>query len=173
MTFTELAKQRYSCRHYTDQPVEEEKLMKVLEAARIAPSACNLKPIIIYVIRDEENRKAISSAYHREWLLKAPVILVVCTNHGEGWVRQSDEKDHCDIDAAIATDHMTLQATELGLGTCWICNFDPFLCKEILDLPENIEPVVILPLAYPADKPDVNRHESQRKPLDKIVRYEF
>ncbi|MDP4228060.1 MAG: nitroreductase family protein, partial [Bacteroidota bacterium] len=86
---------------------------------------------------------------------------------------QSDEKDHCDIDAAIATDHMTLQATELGLGTCWICNFDPFLCKEILDLPENIEPVVILPLAYPADKPDVNRHENQRKPLDKIVKYEF
>jgi nitroreductase len=154
-SFIELAKRRFSSRKYLQKLVEDEKLLQVLEAARIAPSAANKQPWIFYVIRSEDKRKLISEAYHRDWLKSAPVIIVACADHDNAWIR-SDNKDHCDIDLAIAIDHMTLQASELGLGTCWICNFDPKKCREILKLSEHVEPIAILPLAYPADSADAN-----------------
>jgi nitroreductase len=168
--FLDLAKQRYSSRKYLNKPIEREKLLKVLEAARIAPSAANKQPWFFYVINEESNRIKICKAYHREWLEDAPIIIVACVDHSKGWIR-SDGKDHCDIDIAIAVDHITLAATELGLATCWICNFDPTKCSEILNLSSNIEPVVILPLAYPADVCDTNRHFTGRKPLDDITKF--
>jgi nitroreductase len=172
INFNELARHRFSSRKYLNKPIEEDKLIKVLEAGRIAPSAANKQPCIFYVIRDDKNRSAISSAYHRDWLKYAPVIIVACADHKKGWIR-SDGKDHCDIDVGIAVDHMTLQATELGLATCWICNFQPTRCKEILKLPDHIEPVVIIPLAYPEDAADPDRHITGRKGLGEIVRWEF
>jgi nitroreductase len=171
MEFLELAKKRYSSRSYKAQPVEEEKIMKILEAGRIAPSAANLQPSHFVVIREKKNIEKISSAYHREWLKFAPVIIVVCGDHSVSWKR-SDGKDYCDIDIAIAVDHMTLQAAELSLGTCWICNFNVAKCKEILNLPKNIEPIVLLPIAYPLDSPNLERHNNGRKKLDKIVHWE-
>jgi nitroreductase len=170
--FLQLAKNRFSSRKYLQKKVEEEKLKKVLEAARIAPSAANKQPWIFYVIRKPENLRVISEAYHREWLKEAPVIIVACADHSKGWIR-SDKKDHCDIDLAIAIDHMILQATECGLGTCWICNFDPLKCRKILKLQDHVEPIAIIPLAYPADSPDLNRHAVGRKQIDDIVIWEF
>ena len=169
MEFNELAKNRYSSRSYQARPVEEEKLRKVLEAGRIAPTAANRQPCRFYVLREEKARLAAAEAYQREWLKGAPVIIVICIERAGAWVRAEDKKNHGDIDAAIAVDHMTLQATELGLATCWICNFDVKKCTEALNLPAGTDPVVILPLAYPADQADVNRHETKRKPLDEIV----
>jgi len=171
-SFLELAKTRFSSRKYLTKPVEEDKLLKVLEAARIAPSAANKQPWIFYVIQNEDKRNQIAEAYHRDWLKTAPVIIVACADHKKGWIR-SDNKDHCDIDLAIAIDHMTLQATEFGLGTCWICNFDPKKCSNILQLNDHVEPIAILPLAYPADSSDSDRHISARKSLSEIVRWEF
>jgi nitroreductase len=171
-SFIELAKKRYSSRKYLHKPVEEEKLLLVLEAARIAPSAANKQPWIFYIVRNETKRKLISEAYHRDWLKSAPVIIVACADHDNAWIR-SDNKDHGDIDLAIAIDHMTLQASELGLSTCWICNFDPKKCREILKLSEHVEPIAILPLAYPADSADVNRHDETRKKLSEITKWEF
>jgi nitroreductase len=171
MLFLDLAKKRFSSRKYLNQPIEEEKIIKVLEAARIAPSAANKQPCIFFVIQENENLQKIREVYHREWFKEAPVVIVACTDHSKGWVRSSDNKDHCDIDMAIAIDHMTLQATELGLGTCWICNFDVAKCRTLLELPNNVEPVALLPLAYPADFADTERHLSQRKPLSEIVRW--
>jgi nitroreductase len=170
--FLKLAKARFSSRKYLSKPVEEEKLLQVLEAARIAPSAANKQPCIYYVIRNKDKKDLIAQAYHRDWLKNASVIIVACADHNKAWIR-SDQKDHCDIDVAIAIDHMTLQATELGLATCWICNFDPEKCRNILQLTENIEPIVILPLAYPADSADINRHDTIRRKLDEIVKWEF
>jgi len=171
-SFIELAKRRFSSRKYLQKPVEDEKLLQVLEAARIAPSAANKQPWIFYVIKSEDKKNLISEAYHHDWLKSAPVIIVACADHDNAWIR-SDNKDHCDIDLAIAVDHMTLQATELGLGTCWICNFDPKKCREILKISKHIEPIAILPLAYPADSADANRHNQARKKLDEIVKWEF
>ncbi len=168
MSFLELARSRYSVRKYKNVSVEEEKLKEILEAGRTAPSAVNYQPWQFLVYRDEEMRKQIASTYKANWILQAPVIIVVCGDHSTSWKR-SDGKDHCDIDAAIAVDHMTLTAADLGLGTCWVCAFDAHKCSEIIGLPDHIEPIALLPLGYPADEVDVNRHDSKRKALNEIV----
>lgn len=126
----------------------------------------------IFIIKNKENINNISTAYHREWLKNALVIIVACADHNKSWIR-SDGKDHADIDLAIAIDHLMLQATELGLATCWICNFDSIKCRQILKLSSNIEPIAIIPLAYPADIADPNRHTQFRKPLIEIIKKEF
>lgn len=166
--FLELARNRYSSRKYKTIPVEHDKLMLLLEAARIAPTAANRQPFVFYVITHEKLRSEICTTYHREWLKDAPVILVGCINRTEAWVR-SDGKNHGDIDLAIAIDHITLQAAELGLATCWICNFDVNKCSQLLQLPENMEPAVLLPVAYPDDEDKKLSHLNNRKSLEKIV----
>ncbi len=171
MEFIELAKSRYSSRKYQDKEIEEEKLLQVLEAGRIAPSAANKQPWEFIVIREKENLEKICGTYQRDWIRAAPAVIAICGDHKQAW-HGSDEKDHTDIDIAIAVDHMTLAASDLGLGTCWVCAFDKELCAEILGLPEHIEPIVLLPLGYPADQGDPNRHNSQRKPLEEIVKWE-
>ncbi len=168
MSFLELAKKRFSVRHYQDLNVEEEKLRHVLEAGRIAPSAVNFQPWYFIVVRDEELRKQIASTYRGKWLLEAPVIIVVCGDHSKSW-RRPDGKDHCNIDAAIAIDHMTLAAAEIGLGTCWVCYFNAMQCHRILKLPGHVEAIALLPLGYPAESTDPERHATKRKKLEEVV----
>ena len=170
-TFIDLARTRYSSRKYSARPVEDEKLLQVLEAGRIAPSAVNIQPWIFVVVRDESVRNEFKQVYNREWFKNAPVFIIICGDHDISWKR-SDGKDHCDIDVAIAVDHITLAAADIGLATCWICNFDVSKCSEILNLPGHIEPIAILPLAYPEDRADKDRHKSKRKALDEIVYYD-
>lgn len=168
MSFLELAKKRFSVRHYRDRGVEGEKLEYVLEAGRIAPSAVNYQPWYFIVARDEELRKQIASTYRGEWILEAPVIIAVCGDHSKSW-RRADGKDHCNLDAAIAIDHMTLAAAEIGLGTCWICNFNAMQCHRILKLPGHVEIVALLPLGYPAENADLDRHTTKRKKMEEVV----
>ncbi|NOZ47445.1 MAG: nitroreductase [Chlorobi bacterium] len=172
MSFLDLAKKRYSSRKYKKIPVEDKKLMYILEAARIAPSASNKQPWYFIVIKENENIKKVSSCYHREWLYDASAIIVACANHNISWKRPADGKDHADIDVSIAIDHMTLAATDMGLATCWICNFDVPECCKILNIPEHIEPIAILPVAYPEDKVNENRHTFQRKKIEEIIKWE-
>lgn len=172
MTFIELAKQRYSCRNYDSGYVEQDKLDLVLEAGRIAPSAANRQPWHFVVIRERENLRKIHEVYHREWFRTAPCVIVICGDHDQSWIRKQDGKDHCDIDIAIAVDHMTLQATELGLATCWICHFDKEKTIAALNLPPYLEPIVILPLGYPLDQVDPSRHDEKRKRIGDIVSFE-
>jgi nitroreductase len=169
--FIELAKARYSCRKYDSRPVEKEKLDLILEAGRVAPSAVNLQPWHFYVIREKADLERFYGAYHREWFRSAPCVIVICADHNKSWKRKEDGKDHADVDISIATDHMTLQATALGLATCWICNFYVDKTRELLQLPDHLEPVVILPVGYPLDSSDPQRHADKRKPLSEIVTY--
>ncbi|NMB35639.1 MAG: nitroreductase [Firmicutes bacterium] len=171
MTFLELAKKRFSVRHYQDRAVEEEKLKYVLEAGRIAPSAVNFQPWHFIVARDEKLRKEIAATYREEWLLEAPVIIIVCGDHSKAW-RRGDGKNHCNLDAAIAIDHMTLAAAEQGLGTCWVCNFNAMQCRQILRLPRQIEAIALLPLGYPVESADLERHTKQRKKMEEIVHWD-
>ncbi len=171
MDFIHLARKRFSSRKYLPKQVEDEHLIAVLEAGRIAPSAVNYQPWHFVVIREPDNLKKLAGCYHREWFEKAPVVIVICGDHGVSWTRK-DGKDHCDIDVAIAVDHMTLAATDLGLATCWVCNFDPEKTRELLQLPGHVEPIVMLPLAYPEDTPDLERHVHKRKQLAEIVHWE-
>ncbi len=169
MSFLNLAKSRHSVRGYETRPVEEEKLMQVLEAGRMAPSACNLQPWYMIVVRDEEVKARVYEAYPRVWFGKAPVILVACGDHTQSWKRE-DGKDHCDVDVAIAIDHMTLAAADAGLGTCWVCAFDVNKCRKALKLPDYIEPVALIPLGYPTEQEDPDRH--RRKELVNVVHWD-
>jgi nitroreductase len=168
MSFHELARSRFSVRDYREDPVEEDKIRFVLEAARIAPSAANRQPWRFVVVRDQKLRAQVNSTYGKKWIEKAPVVIVACGDHDLSWKR-NDGKDHLDIDIAIAVDHMTLAAADKGLGTCWICAFDAAACHHILDLPDRMEAVALLPLGYPAEKGDANRHVKARKKLEEIV----
>ena len=170
MSFLELARKRYSCRKYDSRPVDTDKLELILEAGRVAPSAVNFQPWYFYVIQKTDDLEKIHQVYHREWFRTVPCVIVICGDHNQSWKRM-DGKDHCDIDAAIVTDHMTLQATELELATCWICNFDLKKTRDLLGLPEHMEPVVLLPVGYPLDSTDPGRHEEKRKPLSEILSY--
>ena len=169
MTFLELAKSRYSVRSYLPKPVEREKLDYILECGRIAPSAANYQPWIIYAVTDETMKAKIAETYPRKWFADAPVMLVFCGDHSIAWKRP-DGKDHTDIDVAIMVDHVTLAAAEQGLGTCWICHFDAKKCAEILQLPVHLEPIVLLPVGYPGNIPDDRSRHLVRKEMGEIVR---
>ena len=168
--FLDLAKKRYSVRDYLNKPVEKEKLMYILEAGRVAPSAANLQPWHFIVFTDDDFRKKISTTYNRSWFEKAPVIILICGDHHASWKR-ADSKDHCDIDISIATDHMTLASAEVGLGTCWVCNFDPKKTAEILNLPDHIEPIAFLSLGYPGNTEDKGSRHLVRKKMEDIVHW--
>lgn len=161
-----LAQQRYSVRSFTSQPVADEALQYILEVARLAPSAVNLQPWSFVVVRERSLLDSLATVYAREWFASAPCCIVVCGNHNEAWHRRYDGKDHCDIDIAITTEHMALAATEQGLGSCWVCNFDAAACKQLLQLPEGVEPIVLLPIGYPAQD---SVPEKKRKTLEEIV----
>ena len=169
MDFSELACKRFSCRNYKADPVPADILEKVLQAGRVAPSAVNFQPWHFYVIQ-KGALQSIYECYHRDWFRSAPCVIVLCGDHDRSWKRR-EGKDHVDIDVAIATDHMTLQATELGLASCWVCNFDPEAVRRALNLPENQEPVVILPLGYPVDEGDALRHDVKRRPLSDLASF--
>lgn len=167
MSFLDLANKRFSVRAYDSKPVSEQDLEQVLEAGRLAPSAANRQPVHFIVLRGEEQRRALGVAYPRDWFWKTPVLLVVCVDTARGWSR-TDGKNYADVDGAIAMDHMTLCAADLGLGTCWIGAFDPVKVRRILNLPEGIEPLAMTPLGYPTEAV----RAKSRKALDEIVHRE-
>ena len=112
MNFLELSKQRYSARNYSSDMIEQEKLDYILECARFAPSAVNYQPWHFFVVKSNKPKLLIQQSYPREWFTEAPLYIVVCADNSISWVRKSDNKNHADIDAAIATEHICLAATE-------------------------------------------------------------
>jgi len=166
MNFDKLVLTRYCVRKFSTKMVEEEKLEIILEAARKAPSAVNFQPFKLYVIKSEKTLTEIKECYHRSWINTAPIIIVVIGLHDSAWKRAQDLKDYTDIDSAIAIDHMTLQAADLGLGTCWVCNFDAEKCSAVLKLKSTEEPIALIPLGYP-ESDDIP--VKKRKGLDELV----
>jgi nitroreductase len=167
MSFLELARKRYSVRAYKPEMVEEEKLQQVLEAARLAPTACNLQPFRLIVIHTKGREAELRRVYGSSWFVQAPIVICVCGIPSESWVRR-DGKNYCEVDVTIAMDHLILAAADLGLGTCWIGAFNPDAAREVLGLPDDVEPIAFTPLGYPADQPG----NKSRNPLDELVRYE-
>lgn len=170
MDFQELTQARYSLRKFSDRPVEQEKLDLVLEAARSAPTAHNLQPQRVLVLRSagamEKVRRATPFNFHE------PLMLVVACDEAASWHREYDNKAHGQIDAAIAVSQMMLQAADLGLGTTYIGVFDPEVLKA--EFPEELEgltPIALLPLGYPAEGAHPSRLHGDRKPLEELVKY--
>jgi len=167
MEFREVIRRRYSARAYKPDPVEEGKLEAVLEAARLAPTAANRQPVQFIVIHPQGKEAELRRIYRPEWFWKAPLVIGVCAIPSQAWSRM-DGKNYADVDATIAMDHLILAATDVGLGTCWIGAFDPAAAREVLGLPEGVEPVAFTPLGYPADEPK----PKQRKAISELVRHE-
>lgn len=168
MSFFDLVNKRYSVRSYEERQIEKEKMDYIMECVRLAPSAVNFQPWKFYIVTDREKLDAIKSTYKREWIQSAPCIIVACANHDESWHRRSDNKDHADIDLAIAVEHLCLAAAEQGLGTCWVCNFDASLCRQLMTLPENMEPIALIPVGYTSD---TEVSEKKRKEMCEICTY--
>jgi nitroreductase len=160
MDFFDVIESRRSVRSYKSDPVEEEKLVKILEAARIAPTACNLQPFRVLVIRNPGREAQLRKIYDKVWFATAPLVLLVCALPGSAWSRR-DGKNYADVDAAIAMDHIVLAARALGLGSCWIGAFDPKAAREILNLEPSWEPLAFTPIGYPSEMPEARPRKSE------------
>jgi nitroreductase len=159
---------RKSVRSYLNKAVEKEKLTAILEAGRLAPSASNRQEWRFVVVKDGEIRRKIAEAANNQrFVREAPVVIAACAET-DGHVMGGGQACY-PIDVAIALDHMTLAAVELGLGTCWIGAFDEYRVKQILRVPAEIRVVALMPLGYPSDASAVHK---KRKAFDEIVKYE-
>jgi nitroreductase len=157
-------KLRRSIRAYQDKPIEEEKLQRVLEAGRLAPSAKNRQEWRYVLVKDKELRKKLAVACNNQYFIsEAPVVIVGCATMVD-YVLSCGQPAYT-IDVSISMDHMTLQAVEEGLGTCWIGSFKENEVKRILDIPEEMRVVEVMPLGYPKFLPEAK----PRKELDEIV----
>ena len=168
MRVVDAIKTRKSVREYLDKPVEDEKLNAILEAARLAPSAGNRQEWRFVVVRDSKTRRRLAEAANNQTFIgQAPVVVAACAET-DNHVMRCGQLCY-PIDVAIALDHMSLAATELGLGTCWIGAFNEQKVKEILGIPEEIRVVQLMPLGYPSDPSLIRKSRLQ---LDRIVKHE-
>lgn len=169
MDFLELAKNRYSVRQFSEAAVEKEKLDLILEAGRIAPTACNNQPQSILVLQSPEAIEKLKKCTPCHF--GAPAALLICYDKNTSWKRPHDAKDHGDIDASVVCASMMYEASALGLGTTWVCYFDPAAVIREFSLPDNLVPSSILPLGYPAPDAVPAPLHGQRKPLGETVKY--
>ena len=171
MQLKNLIESRYSVRAYLPNAVEREKIDYILECARLSPSACNLQPWKFYIITDPALKQKVEESYNREWFKSAPMLIIVCKDTSISWKRTtSDGKDFSDVDAAIAAEHICLAAAELGLGTCWVCNFNPDILNKALALPPHIEAIAICPIGYINEEKSTSPSKG-RKPLTDITEW--
>jgi nitroreductase len=164
MHVQDVIKNRYSVRAYTSDPVEQNKLERILNAARLAPTAVNKQPFRLIVIHTQGRKEELKRIYKREWFSDAPILICAVACPDMAWSRR-DGKNYADVDTTIAMDHLILAATAEGLGTCWVAAFDPKAAREILNLPEDVEPIAFTPLGYAADTPG----SKKRNDLDDLV----
>ena len=166
MRVCEAIQKRYSCRAYKPDPIEPEKLTRLFEAARLAPSARNLQDWRFVVVTDADTRQKLSvAAYDQDFVAHAGAVIAACSN--------SDHVMRCGqpiapIDVAIALEHIALQAVRENLATCWIGSFYPEKVRAILNIPDDIAVIELMTVGYPAD----TKPEPKRQPLEKIVSYE-
>ena len=167
MDFLKLVRARYSVRQYQNRPVEPEKVEPLLEAAQAAPTAANCQPVRLLGVETPDGRRRLAGAVE---LYGAPLAVVVCADRSRAWKRPFDGKQTTDIDASILTDHLMLAASALGLGSVWICYFQPEAVKAALGLPEHLEPMNILAVGYADGAPaSPERWRTERIPLDELV----
>lgn len=167
MDFLELATSRYSVRDFSDRQVESEKIEKILQAAKVAPTAVNYQPQKLYVVRNPE---AVAKLEEIRQMFGAPTAIIVCYDDTRSWKNSRDNgHDSGDVDAAIVTTHMMLQAQELGVGSLWIGAFSPAAVADAFAIPANEHPVAILALGYPSGTcAPSERHLMYREPADWI-----
>jgi nitroreductase len=164
MDFLELVKSRYACRSYQPRPVEEEKLLRVLEAVRLAPSGSNRQPWKFILVRDQEaKRRLVRACANQRFIATAPVVIAGCGLMPDRIMSCGIPGDP--VDVAIAMEHLSLAATAEGLATCWIGAFSQDEAREVLGVPQTVRIIGLMTLGYPGDVP----HTKARKPLSEII----
>ncbi len=170
MDFLTLAEKRYSVRKFKNQHLPQEAVDLILKAGHLAPTGCNYQPQRILVLNNDETIHKLKDCTKCHF--DAPTAMLVCYSKDETWTRPYDGAKSAPVDACIVTTHMMLQAADMGIGSTWVMHFDPFAMREAFNIPENIEPVALLVMGYPADdaKP-INMH-GQYRPMDEVVFYD-
>jgi nitroreductase len=169
MDVFEVLKKRRSIRKYQSKPVENEKVQKVLEAARLGPSANNQQPCHFIVVTKSEVKESLRTAYDRTWFLASPVVIVGCVNPKEAWRKSMFGDDYWKVDLAIAMQNLILTATDLGLGSCWITDFDEKAVKKALNIPSEIRVVAMATMGYADEEKEP---ATDRKPLESMIHHE-
>ena len=169
MEFEKLSAERYSLRKFDPRPVEQEKLDLILEAGRNAPTAHNNQPQRFFVLRSPEALEKADACMYCH--LHSPVIIAVGYDPKEAWHREHDDKDHGEIDAAIAAAQMMLQATDLGLGSTYVGMFWPAELVKTFPEMEGLNMIAMLALGYPAEGAHPAKLHGLRKPMEEFVKY--
>lgn len=169
MNFLDLAKARYSVRKFSDKKVETDKLNLILEAARVAPTAVNYQPQRILVMNNEESlaQLKLCTPYH----FNAPLVFLICYDSNVSWINSHTKEDSGRMDATIVTTHMMFEATELGLGSTFVADFNESTLRKMFQLPEYLVPVALLPVGYPSESSVPHKLHGMRKDINETVFY--
>ena len=167
MDFNTVMQRRYSCRAFSPNPVEQEKVDRILEAGRIAPTAVNKQPVHVWAVSNPETLEAIKSVTRSNY--GAPLILVVGCRPTDAWVRRYDGKNGAEVDASIVATYLMLAAGNEGLATLWVGSFDPALLKKILPGVDDYELVAMINVGYPADGSAPSAMHGSRIPVEEFV----
>ncbi|MBL7170871.1 MAG: nitroreductase family protein [Candidatus Omnitrophica bacterium] len=169
MNTFETIKSRRSIRKYKSTAIEEEKLNKVLEALQLAPTACNFQPFKFIVVKDKKVKNALVPVCRdQKFIAEAPIVIVGCTYPENAYQKMGGKGNSHEVDLAIAFDHLTLAAWELGLGTCWIGAFSEEEVKKVLGIPSPVRVVALTPLGYPDEKPQLRRRKSMKELIEYV-----
>jgi nitroreductase len=169
MSVLDVIRQRRSVRIFRKDPVPEESLLRVLEAARLSPSGKNLQPWKFIVVQDNDLKKKLAKASNtQDFIADAPIIIVACGFTDECYRSLGRYMKSWPVDVTIALEHLILQAQEEGLGTCWIGSFEEEEVKSLLAVPENVKVLALTPLGYPGEMPNFRG----RKSLEEIISYD-
>ena len=171
MDFLDLAKARYSVRKLDDtRPVEEEKLARIIEAGRVAPTAHNFQPVTVWIIRKKEDLEKVCETTPNTFVRDVSTVLVVGGDPNVAWVREYDDKNFVDVDAAIVATHMMLEIHDLGLGSTWIGKFDEAKLKEYFPQMKDHNLIAMFPVAYPAEDAHPSRLHADVKPTEEFAK---
>ena len=166
MEFFDCVRERFSVRKFKSKKIKQEELDVILEAGRLAPTAKNIQPIKIYIVQSEEGLEKIDKASPCRY--NSETVLLVCGNKKEAFSKE--DYSTYEMDASIVTTHMMLEATNIGVGSIWIEKFDGNILKEEFEIPEELEPVCLLPIGY-NDGYEPSIMHSARKDINEIVEY--
>lgn len=168
MDFLELAKKRYSTRQFQSKEVEIQKIQAIINAAHVAPTAANLQPQKLLILNSAEQ---LSKLVPFANFYNAPIVIMVLADTTCSWKRPYDNKYFADIDCAIVTDHMMLEATSLGLGSVWIGYYSPEDVKKAFSIPQNLDVITMLAIGYAEENTALSpeRHSQARKPISELI----
>lgn len=169
MSFFELAANRYSVRDFLPRQIEPDKLEKILQAGKLAPTAHNNQPQQIYVVQEPKMLAELKDL--TRCVFNAPTVLLMGGKPAEAWVNPFSDHDSCEMDVSIVATHMMLQAAELGIGSTWVCYAPLEEIKNKLNLPKEITLYALLILGYPSDSAKPSPMHCKRKELEHTVHY--